>query len=256
MGFFTALRFLTIFPAPYNGPEGPYDLGRALAFFPVVGLVIGIVLGGLSFLLRTIFPPAVVAALLLTVLVILTGAHHLDGLMDTCDGMVVGRTKIQRLEIMSDMRVGAFGIAGACLVLLLKYSIFCSTSGIAAMLVFPTASRWAMSGAMLVFPSAKDSGSGFDAKQGAGWPGFVAGGLITLIVCVLCLGIVQGALLLAGLFALVIALGGILTALYGGLTGDSYGAVIEIGEVLALLLVIILSHNWTFFPGSALVVFP
>lgn len=256
MGFFTAIRFLTIFPAPYNGPEGPGDLGRAISFFPLVGLVIGIVLGGLAYLLRTVFPPVIVAALLVTALVILTGAHHLDGLMDTCDGMVIGRTRIQRLEIMSDMRVGAFGIAGACLILLLKYAAFCSTSGIASMLVFPTVSRWTMSGTMLIFPSAKDSGTGYAAKQGAGWPGFIAGGLITLIVCILCLGIIQGALLMAGLFALGVALAALLTAIYGGLTGDSYGAIIEITEILALLLTIIISRCWTAFPGGPLLVFP
>ena len=256
MGFFTAIRFLTIFPAPYNGPEGPNDLGRAIAFFPLVGLVIGIVLGGLAYLLRSIFPTMIVAALLVTALVILTGAHHLDGLVDTCDGMVAGRTRIQRLEIMSDTRVGAFGIAGACLILLLKYAIFCATTGIAAMLVFPTVSRWTMSGAMLLFPSARDSGSGYAAKQGAGWPGFAAGGLITLVVCILCLGIAQGALLVAGLFALSAALGALLTAIYGGLTGDSYGAIIEITEALALLLIIIINYHGAAFPGSALIVFP
>ncbi len=256
MGFFTAIRFLTIFPAPYNGPEGPNDLGRAIAFFPLVGLVIGIVLGGLAYLLRSIFPTTIVAALLVTALVILTGAHHLDGLADTCDGMVAGRTRIQRLEIMSDTRVGTFGIAGVCLILLLKYAIFSATTGIAAMLVFPTVSRWTMSGDMLLFPSARDSGSGYSAKQGAGWPGFAAGGLITLVVCILCLGIVQGALLMAGLFALSVALGALLTAIYGGLTGDSYGAIIEITEALALLLTIIINYHWTAFPGGALIVFP
>jgi adenosylcobinamide-GDP ribazoletransferase len=256
MGFFTALKFLTIFPGPARYDEGPEQLGRAIAFFPIIGLIIGIVLGGMTFILRTSFSTMVNAALLVTALVILTGAHHLDGLMDTCDGMVVGRTKIQRLEIMSDTRTGAFGIAGACLILLLKYAIFCTTTGMAAMLIFPAASRWAMSGTILIFPSARESGSGYAARQGANWGGFIIGSLIMLILCFLCLGLVQRILLMAGVIALVCALGAILTIIYGGLTGDSYGAIVEISEVLALLLIKLINSHWSAFPGNALIVFP
>jgi len=254
--FFTALKFLTIFPAPGKGPDGPGQLGRSIAFFPVIGLVIGIVLGGAAYLLRFILPPAVVSALLVTGLVIMTGAHHLDGLIDTCDGIVAGRTREQRLEIMSDTRVGAFGIAGACLVLLLKYSVFSSASGMAAMLIFPAVSRWALTGAILIFPSAKNSGAGYETKQGAGWGNFITASLITLIACFLFCGMIQGPLLMISVMAVVCIMGAILSDIYGGLTGDSYGAIIETGEVFALLLIIILNSFRYLIPGTGLIVLP
>lgn len=256
MKFFTALKFLTIFPAPANNQDGPEHLGKSLAFFPVIGLIIGIVLGGAAYLLRFILPPSVVSALLVTGLVIMTGAHHLDGLMDTCDGMAAGRTKEQRLGIMSDTRVGAFGITGACLILLIKYSVFSFTAGIATLLIFPIVSRWALTGAILIFPTAKNYGSGYATKQGADWSSFFIGGLITLVACILCCGLIQGPVLMIALFILVCILGAILTAIYGGLTGDSYGAIVEIGEALALLLIIILNYFRYLMPGAGLITFP
>lgn len=256
MGFFTALKFLTIFPGPANRMDVPESLGRSLAYFPLIGLILGIVLSGAAYLLHFFLPAPVTAALLVTILVIMTGAHHLDGLMDTCDGMVAGRTRIQRLEIMSDMRVGAFGIAGACLVLLLKYSVFTSTTSMAILLTFPAVSRWALTGAILVFPSAKDNGSGFAARQSARWSGFFIATLITLIVSILCCGLLQGPLLMLGMAILIYGLGSLLKSLYGGLTGDSYGALVETGEVLAMLLIIILNYYRSFIPGATLLVFP
>lgn len=256
MGFFTALKFLTVFPVPSRYDGGTVQLGRSIAFFPVVGLVIGIVLSGLAFFLRTVFPQAVNAALLVATLAILTGAHHLDGLMDTCDGLTAGKTRAERLAIMSDTRVGAFGIAGACLILLLKFAALSGTAGIATMLVFPAASRWAMSGTILIFPSAREDGTGHAVKQGARWSGFIAGSVITLVICLLCLGPLEGLLLMAGLLALVCALGAMLTVIYGGLTGDCYGAIVEAGEVLALLLIFVISTHPYAFPGNALIIFP
>jgi adenosylcobinamide-GDP ribazoletransferase len=256
MKFFTALKFLTIFPAPSKVQGSPEQLGRSIAYFPVVGLIIGIVLGGAAYLLRFILPTPVIGALMVTGLVIMTGAHHLDGLMDTCDGMVAGRTREQRLEIMSDTRVGAFGIAGACLVLLLKYSVFSSTSGMATLLLFTAVSRWALTGAILIFPSAKNSGSGYAVKQSSDLAGFITASLITLVACILLAGLVQGPLLMIGIMGLVCILGAILTSIYGGLTGDSYGAIVEIGEVMALLLIIVLNYFKYLMPGNALIVFP
>jgi adenosylcobinamide-GDP ribazoletransferase len=256
MRYFTALKFLTIFPAPVKGPDGPDQLGRSIAFFPVVGLVLGIVLGGAAYLLRFILPMPVVGALLVAGLAIMTGAHHLDGLIDTCDGMVAGKTMEQRLEIMADTRVGAFGIAGACLVLLLKYSVFSSTSAMATLLLFPTVSRWALTGAILIFPSAKNIGAGYAVKQSADLAGFITASLITLIVSILFAGLVQGPLLMIGIMGLVCILGAILTNIYGGLTGDSYGAIVEIGEVLALLLIIVLNYYKYLMPGTGLITFP
>jgi adenosylcobinamide-GDP ribazoletransferase len=217
-------------------------VGRSIAFFPVVGLIIGIILSVLYYTLHLIFPVPVVSAVILAALAIITGAHHLDGLMDSCDGMVAGRTKEERLAIMSDTRVGAFGITGAGIILILKYAAISSSLTPAMLIAFPVISRWALTGAILIFPPAKTSGTGYAVKSGAGWPGYILATLAALAVSILLNGLVMGTTLLACVLALIYFIGFIFTRLYGGLSGDCYGALVEIGEVLALLLFIILGH--------------
>jgi adenosylcobinamide-GDP ribazoletransferase len=262
MNFLAVLKFLTIIPMPGYGEHGlsrptrvavsagtpvPIDesmdqVGRSIAFFPVVGLIIGIVLSLLYYALHLILLAPVVSAIIVAALAVITGAHHLDGLMDTCDGMVAGRTREERLAIMSDTRVGAFGITGAGIILILKYAAISSSLAPAMLIAFPVISRWALTAAILIFPPAKTSGAGYAVKSGAGWPGYILATLAALAVSILLSGLVMGTILLACVLALIYFTGYIFTRLYGGLSGDCYGALVEIGEVLALLLFIILGR--------------
>ena len=113
--------------------------------------------------LSLILPSVVVNALLIVVLIILTGALHLDGFIDTCDGLA-GDSPQRRLEIMSDSQVGAFGIVGVCGLLLLKYVALLSlpdTLRLAGLLLMPALSRWTMAYAIFAFPCvSKTSGLG------------------------------------------------------------------------------------------------
>jgi len=109
LSFLAAFQFLTSIPLP----------GRR--YFPVVGLIIGLILAGLNWLLSLILPSAVVNALLIVVLVIITGALHLDGFVDTCDGIAGHKAVEDRWRVMHDSRAGAFGIVGVVLLLLVKY---------------------------------------------------------------------------------------------------------------------------------------
>jgi len=262
MSFFAALQFLTIIPTPVSFDEGlsnptrvavpssapipAYEwaaqVGRAITYFPVVGFIIGIILALLYYMLRSVLPFQVVSILIVAALAIITGAHHLDGLIDTFDGMAAGKTREERLAIMSDTRVGAFGITAVCLLLLIKYAALSAALTPSLLITFPVISRWALTGAMLIFPPAKTSGAGFAVKSNAGWPGYAVATLIALLISVLLNGLVTGTVLIACLLVLVCCSGLIFSRLYGGLTGDSYGALVEIGEVLALLLCIVLSH--------------
>ncbi len=239
MGFWAALQFLTIFPTPLRHEVTAKTSGQSLTYFPLVGLILGAILLSLHYGLTLILPPPVVNALLIIALVILTGAHHLDGFIDTCDGVIAGKSKKGRLTIMSDSKVGAFGIVGAILLLLLKYASLSSASILPSLLLMPTLSRWAMVGIIFTFPYAKSSGMGLAFKQGASWQRLTISTAIALIAAVVLLKW-WGLVLVAALGLIAFGIASYFRSRLGGLTGDNYGAINELAEVLVLLLLILI----------------
>ncbi len=214
------------------------------AYFPVVGLLLGLLLY-LILLLDPLLPHLAVSALLVVALVILTGGLHLDGLMDSCDGLLGGRTRERRLEIMRDSRVGSFGVLGGVCALLLKFAFFASlerhTLSLALFIVLPCA-RWAMVLALSIFPSARPTGLGVTFQQTVTPQRLMVAGGIALLAAIIAghfAGILAWAT--ATLSALLLGLWG--TRRIGGLTGDTYGAIEEITEVVALLLLVVL-RSW------------
>ncbi len=121
IGFLSALQFLTIAPPVIRRLLTPQEMGRAVGFFPLVGLLLGGLLYGLDEIACLLWSPAISAALILLAWVLLTGALHVDGFLDTCDGLLGGHTAEDRLRIMEDERVGAFAVVGGVLLLLIKY---------------------------------------------------------------------------------------------------------------------------------------
>ena len=239
MGFWAALQFLTIFPTPLRHEVTAKTSGQSLTYFPLVGLILGAILLSLHYGLTLILPPPVVNALLIIALVILTGAHHLDGFIDTCDGVIAGKSKKERLAIMSDSKVGAFGIVGAILLLLLKYASLSSASILPSLLLMPTLSRWAMVGIIFTFPYAKSSGMGLAFKQGASWQRLTISTAIALIAAVVLLKW-WGLVLVAALWLIAFGIASYFRSRLSGLTGDNYGAINELAEVLVLLLLILI----------------
>ena len=242
MGFWTALQFLTIFPTPLRHEDTAKTAGQSLPYFPLAGLILGGILFGLHYGLSLVLPSAIIPALLIIALVILTGAHHLDGFIDTCDGVFAGKSKKERLVIMSDTKVGAFGIVGVVLLLLLKYTSLFSVSAILpALLLMTTLSRWTMVSMIITFPYAKKSGMGLPFKQGATWQRLTVATVVALIVAVVLLRW-WGLVLMAVLWLIAFGIASYFRARLGGLTGDNYGAINELSEVLALLLLILIER--------------
>jgi len=239
LGFWTALQFLTVFPTPLPHKFTAKTSGQSLVYFPLVGLILGAILLGLHYCLILILPSSVVNALLITALVILTGAHHLDGFIDTCDGIIAGKSKKERLAIMSDSKVGTFGIVGAILLLLLKYASLSSARILPALLLMPTLSRWAMVAIIFTFPYAKRSGMGLDFKRGANWQRLTIATIIVLIVTIVILKL-WGLVLMAALWLVSFGIAGYFRSRLGGLTGDNYGAINELAEVMILLLLVLI----------------
>lgn len=236
-GFWAALQFLTVFPTPLKGSADDKTIGMSLVYFPLVGLLLGVILFGLHYSLTFILPAPIVCALLIMSLAILTGGHHIDGFMDSCDGIFGGKDREERLAIMGDTRVGAFGVTGAFLLLLAKYVTILSAPALPALLLMPAMGRWAMTFAIFSFPYARVSGLGLSFKQGMTWQKFAIASFIALALSLLLMGW-KGILLLGALGAVIYGAGRFTQSRIGGLTGDSYGAINEIAEVMTLLLII------------------
>jgi adenosylcobinamide-GDP ribazoletransferase len=245
MGFLTAFKFLTIFPLPQRWGKEKEDFGRSLIYFPLVGLILGILLVGINYGLYFIFPRTVTSALLIIALAVMSGAHHLDGLMDTLDGAVSGKTRERRLEIMADSHAGAFGIIAVILLLLLKYASLSSLNNILqvpALLLMPTLSRWIIVMALMMFPYAKESGMGLEFKQGATWKRIAIATIVTAVVSLIFLSW-WGLALMAVLWLAAFVIAVYFNSRLGGLTGDIYGALNELSEVLVLLILLLF---WSF----------
>ncbi len=234
----TALRFLTVFPVPGKDRTGSVNIGKSQPFFPVVGIIIGLILIFANWLLRYILPVSVRVVLLTIMSTVINGSLHLDGFIDTCDGLAGHKTPEERLKIMKDPHVGAFGVAGGILLILLKYvslssqSVFILTR---ALLLSPVLSRWAMVYAIYAFPSARTEGLGKAFKDGATGSGFIIATVITLAAVAISGG-PAGLIIFAGVLGIVYIFAGFLKTKFGGLNGDSYGAINEVAEVSVFIL--------------------
>jgi adenosylcobinamide-GDP ribazoletransferase len=232
-----AFAFLTRLPV-WRGPLRDVDLGRSVSFFPLVGLVLGFVLTGVAAALAGTLAPWLVAVLLAALLAGLTGGLHLDGFADVFDALGGGRgDRTRMLEIMRDSRIGAHGAAALNLLLIAKVAGLAQVAerrDLLALLAFPTIARWLAALLVVLFPYARAEGVGLAVSGEAGRAQAAsATGIAGVTVAVLGAPLVLPAL---GAAAIVFAFAFWLHRRLGGLTGDVYGAAIELGEVSMLVL--------------------
>jgi adenosylcobinamide-GDP ribazoletransferase len=243
VGLLAALQFLTIAPPFVRRPFTPAELGRAVAYFPLVGLGIGGLLFALDCGLQKIWPLGVVVALDLSVWIVLTGALHWDGLLDTCDGLFGGHNAQERLRIMKDEHVGAFAVLGGIMLILVKYAaLMASADRMQSLLLAPLLGRWGMSLAVVFCPYARAEGLGRAMKDHAGWREvFLATFLVFFAAAMMATEQSLLAIALAGIVTLVVAVFSL--GRLPGLTGDIYGAICESVEAAVLLL--FAAKDWT-----------
>ncbi|MFC1911662.1 adenosylcobinamide-GDP ribazoletransferase [Chloroflexota bacterium] len=244
MRFFAALQFLTTIPVFRRREFKPEDLGRSAGYFPIVGLVIGLLLAGLSWLFLLFLPPAIATALLIVALVIITGALHLDGFVDICDGIGGQKTAEDRWRVMHDSRAGGFGIIGIVLLLLVKYVSLGSIpepSLMAALVLMPVLSRWAMVYSIFAYSYALPAGLGKSFKQGTNWLRFTMATTIALVLAVALFQLIGLALIFLTWVVTVIA-AAYFKDKFSGLTGDTYGAINELAEVSVLIFIVIFAQ--------------
>jgi adenosylcobinamide-GDP ribazoletransferase len=241
--FLAALQFLTILPIKRGFTND--QIGRSTAFFPLIGLIIGLVLAGINYVLSLILPSVVVNIFLIGSLVVFTGALHLDGLVDTFDGIAGHRTVEERLRIMRDSRIGGFGAIGLGLFLLIEFVLLNSIpAGLRpyALILAPTLSRWGMVTAIFVYPYARPSGLGISFKEAVTWHQFTVATLISLITAGLSLRW-AGLSVIAFAWIIITLVAVYLKRQLGGLTGDTYGAINEITTTSVFFMVTMLAFN-------------
>jgi adenosylcobinamide-GDP ribazoletransferase len=230
-----AFQFLTISPTIIKRMFTSQEMGRAVGWFPLVGVVLGFLLYSVNYTARLVLPVSVSAAITLFAWIIFTRAFHLDGFMDTCDGLFGGWTPERRLEIMKDSRMGAFGVVGGVLVLLTEYAAIQSSINLfSALILSTTLGRWASPLVIYAFPYAREDGLGIEMKSNVSIREIILATLIAGITAWLVSGW-MGFILMFG--AAVVAF---LVALYTlkllpGLTGDIYGTVTTLVEMLILV---------------------
>lgn len=233
-----AWHFLTRVPLPGRHRATVTELGPCLAYFPLVGLALGAALAGADRLLGLALPPALQSALVLVLLIGLTGALHLEGLIDACDGVFYPGTPERRLEIMSDSRRGSFAIAGGAAMILLKFAALLSipaASRAATIMAAPALGRWAMAWAVIAHPTAKQTGMAAALKQTARRRHLATASVFALLAAGLLLGL-GGLAAAAGVWLVGAAAAAYFRSRLGGLTGDTYGAINELCEVAALIM--------------------
>ena len=236
-----AVTFLTRLPIPVHGPVEERDLAFAARWFPLVGLGVGGLLGAVEGLGSAAIGPLAGPALTLLVMALVTGGLHLDGTADTVDGLAGGGDRERTLEIMKDSRVGAFGALALVLDLLIRFALLSSMNPGARFLALvgsTVAGKAAMLYAVARFPYARATpglGTAFAGRLSRREMLFA--GSLTVAIGALLMAMGGGAAIFA--LGLAMGVGGVsahrLSRRLGGLTGDTFGFINEVGEISALL---------------------
>lgn len=238
------MQFLTVFRVKKDLETTVEELAASMRYFPLVGAVQGTMLVVSSHLLSGLLPGNVVAGLEVLILALTNGALHLDGFVDTVDGLAGGGSVEERLRIMRDSSTGAVGTAFVVLLILLKYLALANMpieANRPALFMFPVMGRWAM------VPMARWSKY---ARSGDGLGAAFAGNTTATLVTATAIGAVLLAVAM-GLIALLImlflglavyAISAFFRKKLGGVTGDVFGFQSEVAEVLFLIFVLAFSR--------------
>jgi adenosylcobinamide-GDP ribazoletransferase len=243
--FIAAVRFLTVVPIGGRTADDPRAVATSPAFFPLVGLAIGLSLAVLDLGLTQVLPGAISAVIVVAAMIAVTGALHLDGLADVTDGLFGGKTPARRREIMKDPAIGVFGASAVGAVLLIKWTAISeldSWERFAALAIAPMLGRTAALLLVRLFPYTNSAGLGSLYER----PG-VASLWLPFIFAIAVSAIVFGAwaaVIVIPVAAITYLFGKFAASrLSGTLSGDIYGASSELGEVITLIIVVALIEN-------------
>jgi adenosylcobinamide-GDP ribazoletransferase len=237
-----AWHFLTVVPLTRQSraPDS-HEWARSMAWFPLVGLALGGILAVAAMLLSPVFLRHVSDALLVVLLVVLTRGLHQDGLADTLDGWLGGRSPEQRLMIMRDSRIGAFGATGLILALGLRYvglSALPDVARLSILACLPAIGRWAMVVGAVHVPYARaEGGLAQPFLQHLTSRDILMATLLLAAPLMLAVGPIRGMALMIVVACIARAVVMLARRLCGGITGDMLGLINECAELGFLLLV-------------------
>jgi len=235
--FLLSLQFLTILPVKIKGQVLEEDYKGIFSYFPLVGACIGLLLALVSLILGCI-PYVAMVACILCLSIVVTGALHIDGFADTCDGFFSGKPKDKILEIMQDSRIGTMGCVGICTILILKltflislpHAYFCKV-----LILSLTYSRWAQGLACCLCKYARTSGKSNYFFKYVNTKDIVIGAIAALIIFLILAGLKGFCIFSLGLIPVLIFIK-FSQSKIGGMTGDTLGATNEIAELSILFL--------------------
>lgn len=245
---FSALRFLTILPVPEAWCGDMESFKKSANWFPIVGLILGLLTALCDAFLRWLVPLPVACALLLVVIIALNGALHLDGLADSADAFFSSRGRERMLEIMKDSCAGPMGVVAIILLLLCKFVLLLSLPAawrVQALILMPTCGRCATALISSSLPYARAEGgtAAFTQEHNASSRLLIAWACLVASAVILC-GLWSGIVIILSVVVATRLLGRYYKRKIGGYTGDTLGATSELVELVpALMMIILVQHG-------------
>lgn len=232
-GSLIAIEFLTPLRLRRVQTYSDRVFAEALGWYPFAGLLIGAALMLADRGLARLLPAGPAAALLVALLALISGGLHLDGVADTADGMAMQGDRAERLGVMSEGNSGPAGVMALVLVLLAQWSAIAALPDPvrpAALLLAPVLARWTVVPVGLLFRPARPRGLGHAMLQGL-WPAAAPLATVIALGAAVALFGAPGLVLVLVAAVAAILLAGAAARLLDGVTGDVFGAAIEVAQV-------------------------
>lgn len=237
MNFVIALQFLTMIPVTINRAVKSRDIARAMAYFPVIGMMIGVLTAAVYTLLTPVLAEPVCDLMAIVFMIMITGNMHGDGLMDSADGLFSGKPRERVLEIMRDSRNGSHGVTAGVVVILARFVLLGQIAPEfkwQALVLIPAVGRWAQVYCATLYDYARTGGGTGGFTEYVGFREITWASLTVLIPVILLLKM-NSVIVVGFVLAGTAFVGWYMSRKIGGVTGDTLGAINELAEVFALL---------------------
>ena len=235
--FLVGIMFLTRLPVPATLIYTEGRLARAARYFPMVGVLVGLITGGIYFLASQYLDPLLAGTMAIVMGMYVTGALHEDGFADCCDGLGGGQTREQALEIMRDSRIGTYGtcaLIGSIALRAVSVSTFEAYQGFLALIIAHALSRGLLPLVLVSGRYARTRGLASSVAEGVSTQEAVVAVCFSVVVAML-LGPVAGIAACAAAVLCGSLMLAILLRRLGGYTGDGLGAIQQVAEISILI---------------------